>query len=127
MTRTDAGVLGVAGIGVAIWYGSSSAAFALVIAITISLMGGMMTIRKTYWFPDTETMSTWTLSFIASCFALAAVGTWDWILMAYPLYLFVQNGAILVAWVLAHTPAQRQRQEKMGLFTSVRGGHRVGE
>ena len=127
MTRADGSVLCIAGLGLVLWYMTDSAVFALLISITISLLGGILTMSKVYWFPNSETMSTWALSFVASCFALASVGQLDWVLLAYPLYLFVLNGAIVSAWVIGNMPAQRQRQEQMGLFVSRRRGPQIGE
>ena len=120
MTRADAVVLTIAAVGIVLWVMTESAVYALLISITISLMGGMLTVQKTYWFPNSETMSTWVMSFIASCFALVAVGSLDWLLLAYPLYLFVLNGAIIGAWVLGRMPEARLRQDAMGLFQSSR-------
>lgn len=120
MSRNDASVLAVAAVGIALWYVTETAAYALFIAIAISLIGGLLTVQKTYWFPDTETISTWGLSFFASCCALLAVGSLDPFLLVYPLYLFVLNGAIIGAWVFGRLPRARQKQDQMGVFRSVR-------
>ena len=120
MTRTDATVLSVALLGLGLWYATDSATYASLISIAISLMGGMLTVQKTYWFPNSETMTTWALSFVAACCAILSVGALDWVLLAYPLYLFVLNGAILGAWALGHTAYARRRQSEMGLFRTVR-------
>lgn len=120
MTRADASVLIVAAVGLVLWYMTDSAHYALLISITISLMGGILTVQKTYWFPDSETMSTWFLSLVASCCALLAVGSFDWLLMAYPMYLFILNAAIVGAWGLGRLPRARHRQEQFGIFRSVR-------
>ncbi|MCR9159010.1 MAG: hypothetical protein NXH80_17365 [Rhodobacteraceae bacterium] len=127
MKRADAGVLGIACVGLLIWYETESAAYSLVTSITISLLGGLLTVAKVYWSPQSETMSTWTMSFVASGFALMAVGTLDWLLLAYPLYLFVLNGSIMAAWLLAQMPAQRERQRQMGMFVSYHGRPQIGE
>jgi len=100
LTRPDERVLWLALIGVIVWYFTETAAYALAMTITISLLGGTLTVAKAHRAPETETASTWTLSFIASCFALLSVGTLDWVLLAYPLYLFALNGAIICAIAL---------------------------
>lgn len=120
LSRADAMVLSIAGFGLVLWYMADTAVFALMKSITISLMGGMLTIQKTYWFPDTETMSTWQLSFVAAWCAALSVGSFDWVLLAYPTYLIVLNGAIIGAWLLGQMPRARQRQEKMGLIYPAR-------
>ncbi|MGJ8605428.1 MAG: hypothetical protein ACSHXH_14990 [Marivita sp.] len=120
MTRPDAMILGVAAIGLALWYMTETAMYALMVSITISLMGGMLTIQKTYWFPNSETMITWHMSFVAACFAVLAVGAVNWVLLAYPIYLLILNGAIIGAWTLGRMPQARRRQAKLGLFVSSR-------
>lgn len=124
MSRTDGVVLALAAVGLALWYMTDTAVYALIMAITISLMGGMLTVQKTYWFPDSETMSTWHLSFIAACCAVLAVGSLNWVLLAYPVYLLILNGAIIGAWVMGQMPRARRRQDEMGIFRTVRGSIR---
>lgn len=107
LTRPDERVLWLALIGIIIWYFTESAVYALAVTITISLLGGTLTVLKAYRNPDTETATTWVLSFIAACCAIASVGTLDWVLLAYPLYLFTLNGAIICALVLGRAAAER--------------------
>lgn len=100
LDRTDAFVLGTAATGLVLWYFTDTAAYALAITIAISLLGGTVTVAKAFRNPDSETMSTWAISFTASLCAIAAIGRPDWILLAYPLYLLTLNGSIVVAIVL---------------------------
>lgn len=107
----DGLVLLGAGIGLAIWYATDNAAFALFISCGISLLGGSVTVYKAYRDPDSETMSFWTLSFVASIFAVFSVGRIDPVLMAYPTYLLILKGAIITAIVcgrgVRHGPLSR--------------------
>ncbi len=96
----DCFILLVASAGLVIWYFTETAVYALAITISISLLGGSVTVLKAFRDPDSETMSTWFLSFIASTCAIFSVGAFDWIILAYPLYLFTLNGAIVVAMLL---------------------------
>ncbi|MEL7100804.1 MAG: hypothetical protein AAGM84_18405 [Pseudomonadota bacterium] len=105
LTRPDERMLWLALIGLIVWYFTETAAYALAMTITISLLGGTLTVAKAYRAPETETASTWTLSFIASCCAIVSVGTLDWVLLAYPLYLFTLNGAIICALALGRAAA----------------------
>ena len=59
---------------------------------------------QAYRDPDSETMSTWGLSFVASICAIVSVGKLDAVLLAYPLYLFALNGAIVAAILLGRQP-----------------------
>ncbi|MEM6624417.1 MAG: hypothetical protein AAF674_19510 [Pseudomonadota bacterium] len=100
LSRVDALVLVAAGVGLVLWYHTDTAVYALAITIAISLLGGAVTIAKAYRDPDSETMSTWLISFVAALAAIAAVGKLDWVILAYPLYLLVLNAGIVGAMLL---------------------------
>lgn len=100
LNRNDALVLSVAGIGLVLWNFTDEAAYALAITITISLLGGAVTVAKAYRNPGSETLVTWLLSTIAAACAIVAVGQADWVILAYPLYLLALNGAIVLAILL---------------------------
>lgn len=100
LSRSDYVLLLVAAFGVWLWYETDSAAYALAITISISLLGGVVTVVKAYRDPDSETSATWSLSWIATVFAILSVGQADPVLLAYPLYLFTLNGAIVTAILL---------------------------
>ena len=93
-------VLAGAGLGLVLWYFTETAAYALAITISISLMGGALTVSRSYARPESETLVTWVVSLIASICALFAVGKVDPVLLAYPAYLFTLYtlfvGAILL-------------------------------
>lgn len=97
LTKGDRLVLCLAGGGLVAWYLTETAVYALMITISISILGGTVTICKAFKVPQSETMATWLLSFVASVCAILAVGRFDWVLLAYPLYLFALNGAIVLA------------------------------
>lgn len=100
LKRSDCLVLACAAIGLILWYFTENAGYALAITTSISLLGGSMTVVKAYRDPQSETMQTWVMSLIASTFAIISVGNVDWVLLAYPLYLFTLNGAIVMAIAL---------------------------
>lgn len=103
LNRRDALVLLLAAGGLVAWYFTETAVYALAVTISISLLGGMVTVSKAYWHPESETLSTWVWCFAASIFAILAVGQVDWVILAYPLYLFALNGAIVVATMLGRS------------------------
>lgn len=105
LTRPDERVLWIATIGLVVWFFTETAAYALAVTITISLLGGTLTVVKAYRDPASETMSCWLLGFMAACCALLSVGTWDPVLLAYPAYLFVLYGAIIAAMGLGRARA----------------------
>ncbi len=89
-----------AALGLVLWYFTDTAIYALAITISISLLGGTVTVAKAFRDPHSETMASWFASMIASLCALVSIGTIDWIIMAYPLYLLTLNGAIVSAILL---------------------------
>lgn len=101
-------VLISAAIGLVLWYATDSAVYALAISITVSLLGGSLTIAKAYREPHSETTLTWAFCFVASICAIASVSTWNWILLAYPVYLLLLNGLIMAA-ITAGRMKKRQR------------------
>jgi len=105
LTRPDERILWIAAIGMVVWFFTETAAYALAMTITISLLGGTLTVIKAYRAPGTETMSCWLLGFGAACCALLSVGTLDPVLLAYPAYLFVLYGAIIIAMALGRARA----------------------
>jgi len=100
LKSSDCVILFAAVIGIILWYFTENAAYALAITISISLMGGSVTVIKAFKEPESETMSTWVISLIASVCAIVSVGKVDFILLAYPLYLFVLYCAIVFAMLL---------------------------
>ena len=100
LSGSDWLVLGLAGCGVVLWAITEDAAYALAITIAISLLGGSVTVLKAFREPDTETMSTWFISLFAALLGLAAVGSPDPLLLAYPLYLVTLYAMILGAQCL---------------------------
>lgn len=89
-----------AGIGLILWFYTNEAAFALLIAIAIDAIGGLLTVLKAYRDPESETLSTWVLSGTAGIFAAFAVGSLDYILLAFPVYVVLINYAVAVAMIL---------------------------
>lgn len=107
LSRTDCFVLLAAGVGLLLWYYTDTAVYALAITISISLLGGTVTVAKAFRDPGSETMSTWAISCVASVFAIISVGKADLILLAYPLYLFALNSAIVLAMMLGRLVGTR--------------------
>ncbi len=104
--KTDYAILLFASFGLLLWLFTENAAYALAISIGISLLGGTVTVTKAYQNPDSETLSTWVISLIASICAALSVGRVDWILLSYPLYLFTLYTAFVIAIVAGRTREQ---------------------
>ena len=100
MLRRDKIALALAVASLVLWYVTGEAAVALFTVIFADAIGGVLTIIKTYEHPTTEPLSAWVLTFIAGLFAIVSVGKFDWILLAYPIYIFVINLAISLTIIL---------------------------
>lgn len=104
MRSTDCKVMAAACFGIGLWYITDNPAWALGIAIGVSLLGGLVTVAKAYADPDSETMAFWGFSAVSAIFAIMAVGAWDPMKLAYPIYILVLNGAIVSAMVMGRPP-----------------------
>ena len=87
-------------IGLFVWYIAENALYMLIITTAISILGGSVTVLKAYREPDSETMSTWLLSLVASFFAILSVGAIDPALLIYPVYLYLLYATIVMAILL---------------------------
>ena len=66
-----------------------------VLAVLIDGIGAIPTLIKTFKQPETESYPQWTLAGIAGLLTMFAVPQFDWILIIYPLYVVIMNGAIV--------------------------------
>ncbi|MEM9343131.1 MAG: hypothetical protein AAGA87_08810 [Pseudomonadota bacterium] len=127
MRRSDRWILIAAALGLMLWYFTSSAAYALAVTISISLLGGSVTVLKAYFEPRTETFSTWVLFLIASALALFSVGELDWVLLAYPMYLTTLYGAIVLAMVIGRARERWRATASVGAaIATIEGPFRGG-
>ncbi len=117
LAQSDYFILLLAAIGLLSWYFTETATYALAITISISLLGGVATAAKAYKDPDSETLSTWVFSLIASTLAILSVGKIDWVLLAYPLYLFTLYSIFVTAILLGR--ARRTAVPAIDLSASV--------
>lgn len=96
---TPVNVIGLvlAVMGILLWVVLSAPLFALVSVLIAEIIGVLMIIVKSYRQPQTETISMWVLGIVASILNILAVGKFDFVLLAFPVYLFVANVAIVSA------------------------------
>jgi len=102
LSRRDVKALMVAFLGLVIWFFTKEATFALIIVIVVDSAGSFLTISKAYEDPESETMSTWILSGLSGLAAALAVGSFDLVLLSYPLYIWVANWSVAIAMVLGN-------------------------
>lgn len=95
LKRDIAAVVGLV-VGLSVWYFTKEAAFALYIVILIDAMGAVLTIMKTYQYPESENVSSWWLTFIGGVLACIAVGSFNIVLLSFPFYVALISLFILM-------------------------------
>ncbi len=96
MKRDIIGLAGVT-IGLFLWYITKEAAIALFLAIFVDAIGAGLTTIKAYELPETENITAWVLTFLGGLFACVAVGSFNFILLAFPIYICLASFSILTA------------------------------
>lgn len=84
-------------LGLLLWYLTKEAAVALFIVIFVDGIGAALTIVKSYEKPETETVSAWIYTFLGGLFGCLAVGSLNFVLLSFPLYICLASGSILLA------------------------------
>lgn len=87
----------VSALGLTAWYFTKEAAVALYLVIIVDACGLYLVLHKAYNHPETETHTPWLLAAIGGMFTLLAVGSWNIILLSYPIFIIVANVAVNIA------------------------------
>jgi hypothetical protein len=97
-TRNTYILLGIVGLGLVLWYFTSDATTALCISLAIEVSGVVLTARKAYRQPDSETPTIWALIALSGLLGILAVDPQaDPILYLFPISLAIINGSIVAA------------------------------
>ncbi|MEX0309379.1 MAG: hypothetical protein AB3N17_03945 [Tateyamaria sp.] len=130
----DSQVLTATAVGIWLWAEMETAAYSLFVTITMSMMGGLLTVKKAFLEPKSETWATWAAFFVSGALAVLAVGRFDWLLLAYPLYVMALSGSIMVAMALgqimrptlSEAPSDVPPETRQHLTLSVMSFQRAG-
>jgi len=95
--KRDRWGLAVAAMSLILWYVTHEAAVALILAIIMDASGAVLTVMKAYEHPATEPITAWILTMLGALCAIFAVGSWNWILLIFPLYSFIGNAVIVAS------------------------------
>jgi len=95
ISRVDSICLVLAILLLIYWLTLKETRISTVFAVIIDGIGAIPTLIKTYHHPETETYPQWTLAGIGGLFTMLAVPSLDWVLLIYPAYVFLMNGAIV--------------------------------
>jgi len=82
------------------WLTTKDTHISTICAVFIDGIGAVPTLIKVYHFPRTETYVQWVFAGIAGLFTMLSVPRLDWILIIYPLYVILMNGAVVVTKLL---------------------------
>jgi hypothetical protein len=95
-----------AGLGLVAWGLSDDPMAALLINVAINLAGTLPTIRKAYYYPETENNTAWVLFFAGTEVNLLAVQKWTFDMAVYPVYMVLIIGLVsgLVVWRRESSP-----------------------
>jgi hypothetical protein len=85
-----------AGVSLLLWYFTNEPAIALFLIIIIDIIGANLTIIKAWKNPETEIWIGWAMCGIGGLFGIFSVGSFNFILIAYPLYICLINSFIAV-------------------------------
>ncbi|MEM6667397.1 MAG: hypothetical protein AAF638_13450 [Pseudomonadota bacterium] len=111
LDRADLAALLLSGLGLMLWALTSRPEIALFCAIGISSMAGLLTLRKAFRSPWTETLSKWVIGSFAALMAVMSVGEFNAVLQAQPIYLTLLHVSVTTAILWG-----RQRQAKLKPF-----------
>ena len=95
-SKIDRACLVLAGILLIYWMTTKDTRLSTVYAVIIDGIGAIPTLIKTYHHPKSETYTVWILAATAGLLTCLSVPRFDWILIVYPLYVFLMDGAVVV-------------------------------
>jgi len=107
LVKRDIIALSIAFLGLILWFFTKEAAIALILVIIVDTSGSILTIIKSYEDPGSETMISWITAGVAGLLSAISVGSLNWILLIYPLYIWVGNWAVVAAIILGKRKASK--------------------
>lgn len=93
-SRLDIFALVASGVGLVLWHLTNEPLYALLITIVIDMLASMLTVVKTYKEPSTETFSAYMICGTGGLLGAFAVGTLNFSLIIFPLWICVMNYGI---------------------------------
>jgi hypothetical protein len=98
--KRDGLSIGVALFGLAAWLITSNPLLAIIMVVMVDFAGFWLTIVKTWHAPHSETLISWELSLIGNIIGVAAVTTWSFTVLVYPVYAVL--GTALLDWIIIY-------------------------
>ncbi|HEX6258218.1 MAG TPA: hypothetical protein VFZ48_01930 [Candidatus Saccharimonadales bacterium] len=97
LTKQTVGLFACVCAALIVWYFTKSAATAILILLLVEASGVVLTIRKTYQQPQSETLTMWICVALAGLLGVGAVVGGAPILYVYPISLIVMSAGVMVA------------------------------
>ncbi len=95
-TKIDIISLFGAGLSLILWYFTNEPAIALFLIIFIDIIGSNLTIIKAWKNPETENWVGWAMCGVGGLFGILAVGSFNFVLLAYPVYICFINSLMAI-------------------------------
>lgn len=100
-SKFDLWTLFGAGVGLLLWYITNEALTALLITILIDFLAGLLTIRKSYSYPNTETLVAYLICSFGAFLGIFSVDEYNFSLLIFPIWIFAINLSIGMTIILA--------------------------
>ena len=94
--KIDLFSLAGAGVSLLLWYLTNEPAVALFLIILIDIIGVNLTFIKTWKNPETENWAGWAMCGVGGLFGILSVGSFNFILLAYPVYICLINSIMAI-------------------------------
>lgn len=116
--ESDYATLALASVAVLLLSLTNNSIIALAVIVTVSVLGGISTLRKSYKYPRRETLMPWVLLFLASACALLSIDKPVPSLLAYPSCFFLIYLALIV--VILQGRSRRKSGKQRSITTASR-------
>lgn len=98
--RVDVIMFIIALLSIPLWLVTQNPTTAIVLITAIDIFAFLPTFRKTWNKPYSETLISYELAGIKYCFALLAIGTYDFATLLYPVTLVVMNASLVAIIII---------------------------
>jgi uncharacterized protein with PQ loop repeat len=100
ITSSDTLVLLLTFIAIGFWLFAKQPVISILLACLVDLLAFLPTIRKTWHKPYTETLSLYTTNFVRYIIAIAALSSFTFVNLAYPVFWLLANGLFAIGLIL---------------------------
>lgn len=100
ITLSDTLILLLAFVAIGSWLIADQPVIAVLLACLVDLLAFLPTIRKTWHKPYTETLSLYATNFVRYIIAIAALSTFTFVNLAYPVFWLLANGIFALGLIL---------------------------